>query len=315
MFIKNRYISIVYKWLCNFVGKFNTGVSRLWLPLIASCLVTTSCSSVLFGYDALPALAKYQLNKYFDLTVSQQELADRHLEAIFDWHRKTQLKGYATFLNQATDKVGSNQATTVADVQRWRTTVQDAWLPFADKVSGPFAELIVTLSPRQIERLKKRFKESNDEMKEDYVKRDQKAARLKARANRITKRAEFFLDDLTPEQVLLVTRRAAEVPDSEQAWFDERVIRQQGLLNLIEQLKSRRLEAIQAEPLVRAYLRAAWSPKDSKNAQIIEESAKASDETSAQIFGSANAEQKAYAIAKLKGYAGDFERLSSRRSP
>ena len=152
-------------------------------------------------------------------------------------------------------------------------------------------------------------------MKEDYVKRDQKAARLKARANRMTKRAEFFLDDLTPEQALLVTKRAAEVPDSEQAWFDERVIRQQGFLNLIEQLKSRRFDAVQAEPLVRAYLRAAWSPKDLKNAQIIEESAKASDETSALIFGSANVEQRAYAIAKLKGYAGDFERLSSRRSP
>ena len=152
MFIKNRYISIVYKWMFNFVGKFNTGVFRLLLPLIASCLVATSCSSVLFGYDALPPLTKYQLNKYFDLTSSQQELADRHLEAIFDWHRKTQLKTYSAFLNQATDKVSSGSTVTVADVLRWRNTVQDAWLPLADKVSGPFAELLLTLSPRQIER-------------------------------------------------------------------------------------------------------------------------------------------------------------------
>jgi Family of unknown function (DUF6279) len=315
MFIKNRYISIVYKWLCNFVGKFNTGVSRLWLPLITSCLVATSCSSMLFGYDALPPVAKYQLNKYFDLTSAQQELAERHLEAIFDWHRKTQLKSYAAFLNQVTDKVSSSSAVTVTDVQRWRTTVQDAWLPFADKVSGPLAELVMTLSPQQIERLKKRFKEGNQQMKDDYVKRDEKAARFKARATRIQKRAEFFLDDLSADQEALVVKRASEGPDSEEAWFDERLTRQQSFLNLIEQLRSRRPDAAQAESLMRAYLRNVWVPKDSKNAQIINESTKASDETSAILFSTITAEQKAYAVAKFKGYASDFERLSARRSP
>jgi hypothetical protein len=319
MFIKNRYISIVYKSYLSIVGNLNIGVLRLWLPLVMSCLVATSCSTVLFGYDAVPSLAKYQLNRYFDLGSNQQDAVEKQLDDIFDWHRKTQLKEYSSFINQITDKVKANEPISVNDIQRWRSISVGAWLPVANKVSRPFTELALTLTPAQIEHMKKRFAKSNADMRDDYVKANEKGgannsqlARQKARAVRIEKRGDFFFDDLTDVQLKLIAKRAAESPDAELAWYNERLRRQQDFIALLDSIKTRKLDVNQAEPLMREYLKAVWEPKDEKNARLIAESAKAGDETIAQIYALATPEQKAYAVKKLRGYAIDFDKLGKR---
>jgi hypothetical protein len=322
MFIKNRYISIVYKCYLSIVGNLNIGVLRLWLPLVMSCLVATSCSTVLFGYDAVPPLAKYQLNRYFDLNSNQQDAVERQLDDIFDWHRKTQLKEYSSFINQITDKLKTNEAISVADVQKWRLISVGAWLPVANKISRPFTELALTLTPAQIEHMKKRFAKTNADMRDDYVKVNEKGgpnnlqagqlAREKARAIRIEKRGEFFFDDLTEVQLKLVAKRAAQSPDAELAWYNERIRRQQDFIALLDLIRAKKMDANQAEPLMREYLKAVWEPKDEKNARLILESAKAGDETIAQIYAIATTEQKAFAIKKLRGYATDFDKLGKR---
>jgi Family of unknown function (DUF6279) len=322
MFIKNRYISIVYKSYLSIVGNLNIGVLRLWLPLVMSCLVATSCSTVLFGYDAVPPLAKFQLNRYFDLSSNQQDVVERQLEDIFDWHRKTQLKEYSSFINQITDKVKANEPIAVVDIQRWRSVSVGAWLPVANKVSRPFTELALTLTPGQIEHMKKRFAKTNADMRDDYVKANEKGgannvqvgqlARQKARATRIEKRAEFFFDDLTEAQLKLISKRAAQSPDAELAWYNERVRRQQDFVAMLEVMRANKMDVNQSEPLMREYLKAMWEPKDEKNARLIIESAKASDETIAQIYAIASSEQKAYAVKKLRGYSTDFDKLGKR---
>jgi Family of unknown function (DUF6279) len=329
MFIKNRYISIVYRWILS-VENLNTGVKRLWLPLIISCLLATGCSSVLLGYDAVQPIVKYQLNKYFDLSTSQQELADRRLDEIFDWHRKTQLIEYSRFLTKVTakvdskgdiksDSVSASLNVLASDVESWRLEFTKAWLPIADKVSGPFTELVLTLEPKQINRMKRKLKDANDEMREDYVKVSASSptqAREKARYERIVKRSETFLDDLTPDQLAVVARRAKDSPDAEEAWFAERVRRQLNLFALIEKINGlsggSKLELSQAEPLMRDYLRTVWLPKDAAHKLTINASAKASDETSAQVLSRATVAQRTYMVKKFKGYARDFERLSKR---
>ncbi len=319
MFIKNRYISIVYKSYLSIVGNLNTGVLRPWLPLIMSCFVATGCSTVLLGYDAVPPLAKYQINRYFDLNSTQQDVVEKQLEDIFDWHRKTQLKEYSNFINQITDKVKANEPISVADIQKWRLISLGAWVPVANKVSRPFTELVLTLTPGQIEHMKKRFAKTNADMRDDYVKANEKGgannallARQKARATRIEKRGDFFFDDLTEAQYKLIAKRAAESPDAELAWYNERIRRQQDFIALLDSIKTRKLDANQAEPLMREYLKAMWEPKDEKNARLITESGKAADETIVQIYAIATPDQKAYAVKKLRGYAIDFDKLGKR---
>jgi hypothetical protein len=264
-------------------------------------------------------LIKYQLNRYFDLGSTQQEALDRHLEDIFDWHRKNQLKEYVSFLNQVTDRTKTSDPISVAEIQRWRATALAAWLPIANKVSRPFTELMLTLTPAQIETMKKRFARGNEEMKEDYVKAFEKGgassgaqARQKARAERIEKRGEFFLGDLSDAQLKLIARRALDAPDAEQAWYSERVRRQQDFIALLELIRTKKMDVNQAEPLMREYLKVMWDPKEDRSARLISESAKAGDETISQIYAMASPEQKAYMVKKLRGYAADFEKLSKR---
>jgi hypothetical protein len=138
------------------------------------------------------------------------------------------------------------------------------------------------------------------------------AARQKARAVRIEKRGDFFFDDLTDAQIKLIAKRAAESPDAELAWYNERLRRQQDFIALLDSMRTNKLDVNQAEPLMREYLKAVWEPKDEKNARLIAESSKAGDETIAQIYAIATPEQKAYAVKKLRGYALDFDKLGKR---
>ncbi len=288
-------------------------VARLWLPLIASCFMATGCSLILLGYDSVPSLVKYQVTRYFDLSTQQDELVEARLAEAFDWHRKTQLPEYASFLNQVQDKVRSNSTIVTSDIERWRLTVQGAWTPTANRLAKSMSEISVSLSPRQMERYQKKTAESNKKMLNDYVKSGG-VARQKARADRLRKRAEFFFDSLTAEQKALIVKRSEEAPDSEEAWYRERIIRQQNFIALVEQIRSKKLDAAQAEPLVRNYLVGMFEPKDPKNASLIRESSRSGDETTAALFAIATPEQKEFMLNKIASFSKDFERLSKKAS-
>jgi Family of unknown function (DUF6279) len=288
------------------VGNFNTRTLR-WIIAALAIFQLSACSVTTLGYNTLPSLMVWQVDRYFHLTDAQKSMVNERLTALHRWHRSNELPVYVKFLNEADDRLQVGPADE-ATLSEWRTTVMKRWPVLVERLAPGVAELMLTLSPDQLQRAKRKLAEDNDKYKKEYLLDGQ--ARLKARLERYTKRAEFFVGDLDDRQSAYLRQIALTLPPAEEVWFAERQARQAAFFALAEKLQTERASQTQANEAVTQYLLKLWTSKDPQRVVVMERSAKASDQLSAEILKLANADQRAHLRKKLKGYAEDFAKLA-----
>jgi Family of unknown function (DUF6279) len=300
-FIANRRRILNYR----SVGNFNTLMLR-WILVIFACLQLSACSFTSLGYNSLPSLMVWQADRYFYLTDAQKTLANERLTAVHRWHRSNELPVYVKFLAETDDRLQSSPPDEVTLAQ-WRATVLKRWPIMAEKLAPGLAELMLTLTPEQAQRAKRKLADDNESYKKDYLLEG--AARQKARLERYTKRAEFFVGDLDDKQSGYLRDISSKLPNAEAAWFAERQARQAAFFALVDRLQQEKPSQAQATEIVTNYLVGLWTSKDPQRAQMMERSAQTSDQISAEILRMASADQRALMRKKLRSYAQDFERL------
>lgn len=284
-----------------------------WAWLAALLLLAGGCSLGKLGYDTMPTWLGWQVDNYLSLDHEQQGMVDRHLSELHRWHRQTQLVQYAGFLREVDDTL--RKPVDGDEVGRWRErAAADGWTPVAERLAGPLAELIRTLRPEQVAKLRKRFEEDNRKHVRENLPTSGKKTVLDARVERLVKRAEFFLGDLTDEQRHQIRERAAGFPASEQAWLAEREERQQGFLALVDRIHAEQPDPARAERQCLEYLKGLWTYRDPKRRALLQASARAGDALSAELLAQATPDQRGFLSKKLRNYARDFsnwERLAS----
>lgn len=287
-------------------------VLRLWAPLVATAIATTGCSMARLGYDALPTWAHWQVERYFDLDEQQRDIVGRHLDELHRWHRRSQLPEYGAFLRAVDDRLR-----TPVDAEAfgpWRDRVGEAWEALAERLAPGVAELGLTLREEQIRRLRERFADANEKLRGEMLPAKGKT-REEARAERLVKRAEFFLGRLTSAQAREISVLAAGLPPTEEAWLAEREARQRGFLRLLEQLRREQPPKAEARRLAREYLVGMWTPHEVRRGNRIERSIEAGDQFAAQVLEIATPKQRAHLSKLIAGFAADFEALSARGQP
>jgi hypothetical protein len=230
----------------------STRLGRVWLPLVASCLVATSCTVAQVGYDHLPRLALWRLDSYVALDAQQRAIAGRRLEELHAWHRGTQLDDYARLLREVQARALA-PGVTDADVRTWRLAFAERWRPIAEQAAPGVAEIAGTLQPAQVERLRGELARDNRKLQREWLPADGDS-RLKARTRRYVERAEFFLGDLTDAQVQTIRRMAAELPASEEQWYARRLDRQDELVTTVERIRAERPPPADATRWMRDHL-------------------------------------------------------------
>ena len=292
-----------------FVENLNTRGLRLLLALLAIGLLAAGCSFSRLGYDALPTLARWQINSYLDLDENQRDIVDRHLNSLQQWHRHDQLPEYGGFFTTVDDRLRT--PVDAAQIRAWRGRVDRAWVAFADRLAPGVVELAPTLRPEQIARLRQRLAESNDKYRDTHMQPDAQA-REDARVDRVVKRAEFFLGDLDDGQTRELRARARALPANEDAWLAERLARQQRIVALLERLRTGQVPSDEAQRVVREALVTMWESRDPQNRSRIEQSIGASDALAAAMVAQASPRQREHLSRLLRGYVRDFETLSGR---
>jgi Family of unknown function (DUF6279) len=277
-----------------------------WLLAIFAIFQLTACSFTSLGYNTLPSLMVWQADRYFYLTDVQKSLVNERLTAVHRWHRSNELPVYIKFLGETDDRLQTS-VPDEATLAQWRKTVLQRWPIMAEQLAPGVAELMLTLSPEQARRAKKKLTEDNEKYKKEYLLEG--SSRQKARLERYTKRAEFFVGDLDEKQMTYLREVSQKLPNAESAWFTERQARQDAFFTLLERLQQEKASQAQATEAVSKYLLGLWTSKDPQRAQIMERSAQASDQISTEILRMASAEQKALMRKKLRTYAQDFEKL------
>ncbi len=271
-----------------------------------------ACSALRFGYNQADELAYWWLDGYADFDTQQSHRVRQALTQWHSWHRRTQLPDYTALLVQAQAEVP--EPSTAQRLCHWWNNGRSRLNVALEAAIPAAAELLLTLTPQQIEHLERRYAKFNAEFRDDYLQAEP-SQRLKASVKRTVERAESFYGRLDDAQRERIARLVAQSPFDADLWFGERKARQQEALQMLRRLKAEGANADQAQAALRAYLeRMANSPRAEyrRYAQALEQY---NCQFVADVHNSATAAQRQALVQKLKGWEADLRALSANASP
>ena len=285
-------------------------VSRLRIIVALSILAwgLTGCSAVRFGYNQAPELVYWWLDGYVDFDDAQSRRVRDMLGQWFAWHRRTQLPDYAALLARAQAELPAD--TTPQRVCRWWDELRQRGERAAEQALPAAAEVMSTLKPAQLQHIERRYARKNEEFRDDFLDKDP-ARRLDRSVQRAVERAEFLYGSLEAPQRALVAKLVAASPFDPDAWYDERVLRQQEALQLMRRLGSENASRDTALATLRAYgERMARSPREPYR-RYQEKLETYNCGFAASLHNATTPAQRQAAVAKLKGWEADFRALAA----
>ncbi len=267
-----------------------------------------ACSSIQLGYNNADTLLLYSLDSYFDLDDAQEALARARTRALLDWHRATQLRGYAELIEGARAKLAG--PVTAADVLALQNDLYARLAVLGERAAPDLAALALTLAPAQLERFAGKLAQDTSKARRELVRfagRESTAERVK----RYIDRAESWLGGLQPRQREMIREAIAGRPSDQRFWMDEREQRQRNLLAVLARIQRERPDETTAAQWVREYFARLARPAERERAERLIALRQAEAELIARLVNSASDEQRATLLRKLRGYAQDFTVLAA----
>ena len=281
------------------------------LSIIFFSLALSACSSLQIAYNYAPNYLAYKLNVYLNLTESQKSRLDQELSKFVQWHTQLILPEYTQRLESWRDRVDSTKPYSVSEVLEIQQQIEQALQVIGAQASAQLAGIVVTLTPKQQERLRAQFESDNKDYADEYLKNPESEAARKTNHKRSIKRFEDWLGSLTRDQETRLTDLSDKRAKVFVAWNDERKLRQQALLDILEEQRGK--EPQQAELALAVYLNSLSNYREPALAEQKVQLRQDWAEVTAQILNSLTAGQKTYLKKQLTGYANDFASLTPKQ--
>lgn len=280
---------------------------RLFLFFIVAALLH-GCSAVRLGYGNADSLARWWIDQYIDMSPAQEVLVRERLVRLHAWHRKTQLADYVALARQGQQFVAGQPS--VADALALGNDIIRRGRTLADQVAPDIADLLMTVSPEQIERMANRLKEKNADYARENRLADGEDAQRKERAKRLIDRAEHWLGDLNGEQKAALRRGIDAQSSGGQFWYEERLRRQRDWLALMRQVQRDRPPRERVIASLRNYVARFDMPEDPARLARALALRHATAELTVAMLAMASPEQRAHARHKLGDLISDFSELA-----
>ena len=271
----------------------------LWLAA-AGLAVLAGCSALQLSYNNADTLLHYRGGKYFGFEDAQKAEFERRVQRFLGWHRKSELPQYARFTNELADRLsrGVSQADLVWGYDSFQTYLRQS----LRAGSGEISEMLDALSPAQVERFKERLDKENLDFAKEYGLREAPEERRARRVKRNIERLEDWFGSLTDAQAERVAAYSKRAPLDDELRDRDRKRMQRELLAMI-----RAKEA--GKRLVQ------WAVAWERNRDPAFEAARKSNlqEFYAMLLDldkTLTPEQRARAVKRLRGFAGDFLALA-----
>ncbi len=198
------------------------------LALLALCgLVLAGCSMLRLAYDQAPSLVYFWIDGYVDVNGEQTPPLREAIDHWFAWHRRTQLGDYAELLVQAQHEVV--EPTTAAAVCAWQAEGERRFEVVLEGAAPGAAELILSLTPEQLQHIERRMAKAMDELHGDFLQADPAVRKAKS-LERTVERFETLYGRLDAAQRQRLAALLAASTFDAQRWLDERQARQREML-------------------------------------------------------------------------------------
>lgn len=160
-------------------------------------LALGGCSMVQLGYDHLDTLAQWKIADYVSFNDAQQRQFDQSFDALWAWHRKTQLPRYADLLREIAAGVGGPPP--AARIDGWLTRAEELGKTVAQRADAPTAALLATLSDAQVQHLIEQIARDRRHRAEKWARRSAEQRRDQ-QERKMRDRLEDWIGDLDAAQ-------------------------------------------------------------------------------------------------------------------
>ena len=267
-----------------------------------------ACSALRIGYSQAPDLLYWWLDGYADFNGTQTPRVREALTQWLAWHRRTQLPDYANQLARMQTELPAD--TSAARVCEWQAELMRRADTAFDRAVPAAADILLTVTPQQIQHIEHRYAKFNDEYRAEYLQPDPRQ-RAEVTLRRTIERAETLYGRLADAQRAQIAEAQARSPFDPEVWFAERRQRQQDALNLLRKLGGDGAGREPAEAALRVYVqRLERSPREPYR-RYAERLNEFNCGFAAALHNGTSALQRRAAAQKLAGWEGDARALAA----
>lgn len=293
--------------------KFNTqalrhrGARYFFVVLLLALL--GACSSLKLAYNNGDTLLFWWLDAYVDLTSDQKQEVKSDIGDLFRWHRKTQLQDYVQLLRTGQRQLQGNPtaADLLADYREARSRAETVLM----KAVPDIAELALKLTPAQIAAMEKKFDKNNREFRKKNMKGD-RTEQMKFRYKKSMEQFELWFGNFNREQEAVIRKASDARPMDNELWLDERMRRQQSILDLAKKIQQEKPTQAVAEGWIRDLIKELFDrmEKPSDRKAFFDAYLAGNIELVHKVIGIATPEQKEHANKRMQGWIDDLNALA-----
>ena len=279
------------------------------LLLLAMTVMAAGCSSIRFSYNQGDTLLYWWMNSYVDFEGQQADVAKRDINAVFQWHRKTELRDYAALLGTFKRQLAGNP--TQADLLGGYREIRVRADRLGQRAVPELTTLAMSITPEQITHMERKFKDKNDDYRRKFI--DGSAdKRQRARFKKSMEQMELWFGNFSSEQEATLRRASDLRPLDNNLWLEERQYRQRRVLALLTEIQQKKLNREQTAARVSGLMREMSSRMDSPEHKGFYDAS--IDHTTKFILTAiriATPQQKTHAQERIQGWIGDLQALAA----
>lgn len=270
---------------------------------LLSLLLLQACSTIKLGYQQLPSLSYWWLDRTVSFNGQQSDEAKKAIQQLYQWHRSEALPDYAELL-QRTIRLTAGPVqpdelcTVVTNVQAQLDVLMGQAVVFA-------APVAMALGPQQLSHMAKHWDRQNEKWEKEWLQGDS-AARLERRGDRAIKRYTSFYGELSAEQVELVTAQLAQSPWRAEWGRRDRQRRQQDLLAALQRIQQYDLSQAEAQAQLLGVWQRWLQPSNAEQRRVVDGLAQRSCDNFAKLHNTASPDQRLRMAKRLQAYQQDM---------
>jgi hypothetical protein len=279
--------------------------------LVLLVVVLAGCSALRLGYANGDTFVYWWLNGYVDFTDEQKPWVKAHIDRLFDWHRKTQLRDYAQLLDQTRLRIQRGPAT-AAEVREDFTAVRKRAALVLEKAVPELTDLAMSIQPHQIAHLEKKFASNNEKYRKEYL-RGNIDDRQRLRYKKVMQQAEYWFGNFNAEQEARIRQASDARPLDYDVWMAERMRRQEEMIRLLRKIQTDHPPREVVSKMIREFIaRSVENFTYAEHKAFFDGSTDGMAQMVATIVNVATPEQKAHAVKRLQKWIDDCHALAAK---
>jgi hypothetical protein len=275
------------------------------VAVVVLMALVTACS-----FKTIYNRLDYLIPEYVEGVVTLDDVLEEQLEkrtgVLLHWHRSTQLKHYADWLQALQGDIDAGL--TEQQLEMRINEMEVFWLSIASKLNDEMAYLLPLLDAEQQEELFIYLEDSNEEYREAYIELDENE-RIDGYAERLIDTYENWIGELTDDQLLAVEQAASELVSTAELRLQRRLNWQQGIRQILASNDSHNDKSER----LRLFLSGFQKEPEGPVKEATEINRQVMIRLTVRIAHSMAGEQKQYFISKTGDYIRIFTELAENR--